>query len=321
MAAPLSQPGAGTVRGRRRSTSAAPPRPPTRRLFERFGAGCPAGRGASASTRRCGMRASASAAPRPFAVDVVPRIIARPRLGGLERRPRSSGSGRSMRSSPTSTASAGRSRRGWCRSGLIETADRYEPAVAGNRRAAIAAPVAGPDLLRAPDGTFLVARGQPARAVGPGLPARRPPGSRAAGERVRAARRARSSRRPRRSAPRSRAAAPAGVEQPRVVLDQRRAAESVPSSSTRRWPRRFGMSVAAPPDLRRRGERLLLGDEPVDVVYRRVDDERLTAADGSPTALGRAARRAAAQPARSAASTRPAAASPTTRRSTSTSRR
>jgi carboxylate-amine ligase len=46
------------------------------------------------------------------------------------------------------------------------------------------------------------------------------------------------------------------------------------------------MTAAAAGELRRRGDELLLGDERVDVVYRRVDDERLTGSDGRPTALG-----------------------------------
>lgn len=48
----------------------------------------------------------------------------------------------------------------------------------------------------------------------------------------------------------------------------------------------LGLRVAAAAELRRRGDRLLLGEDPVDVIYRRVDDERMIAADGTPTELG-----------------------------------
>ena len=160
-----------------------------------------------------------------------------------------------MRSSPTSTASAARSPRGWCRSALIESADRYEPAMQG-MGAAIAAPVAGPDLLRAPDGTFLVlednmrapsglayllaARGRSSRwraraglaprSLEPALDgARRRDRSRRAGRR-RAAR------------------------ESSLVNDGPRSGAGFEHADL---ARRFGMSVAAPTDLRRRGERLL----------------------------------------------------------------
>lgn len=48
----------------------------------------------------------------------------------------------------------------------------------------------------------------------------------------------------------------------------------------------LGMRVASPAELRRRGDRVLLADEPVDVIYRRVDDERMVGRGGERTELG-----------------------------------
>jgi uncharacterized circularly permuted ATP-grasp superfamily protein len=82
-----------------------------------------------------------------------------------------------------------------------------------------------------------------------------------------------------------RAAAPGGVTDPTLVL-----LNDGPGASAlfehRAIAARTGMTIATTSELQREGERLLLGDDPVDVVYRRVDDERLIGPDGAPTALG-----------------------------------
>jgi uncharacterized circularly permuted ATP-grasp superfamily protein len=86
-----------------------------------------------------------------------------------------------------------------------------------------------------------------------------------------------------------RAAAPAGVEDPCVVL-----LSDGPSSSAwfehRELSRRIPVKLATTADLRRAGDRVVLhgerGTRQVDVIYRRIDDERLTGPDGVPTELG-----------------------------------
>lgn len=166
---------------------------------------------------------------------------------------------------------------------VIETADWYEPAVAGLGGRIVAA-LAGPDLLRAPDGRFLVVEDN----------LRAPSGF----AYLRAARRvleplgSAAGLRPRSLEPAAAAfvsaiasAAPDGAGSPRAVLigDGPKSGGAYEHGAL---AAAAGMTVVTAADLRRRGERLLLGDEPVDVVYRRVDDERLTGPDGAPTELG-----------------------------------
>ncbi|HEX2388557.1 MAG TPA: circularly permuted type 2 ATP-grasp protein [Solirubrobacterales bacterium] len=279
MAAPLSRPGrerfGADAFDERRSAPAA-----YARLFDRFGVGSLLAERdrIDASLRDAGVSFAAA----PFAVDVVPRIIAGEAWEAVER-----GLIQRIRALNAFIADVYGERRaiaaGVVPGRLIESADRYEPAVQG-MGAAIAAPVAGPDLLRAPDGTFMVLEDNLRAPSGLAylLAARRvlEPLARACGLAPRSLEPA-----PTALGAAIAAAAPAGVEQPRIVLvnDGPRSGAGFEHADL---ARRFGMSVAAPTDLHRRGERLLLGDEPVDVLYRRVDDERLTAADGSATALG-----------------------------------
>jgi carboxylate-amine ligase len=81
------------------------------------------------------------------------------------------------------------------------------------------------------------------------------------------------------------AAAPSGAEDARVVLvgDGDAAAarfEHLELAAT------LGLEIATPDELDGDGEQLLLGGSPVDVLYRRVDDERLSGPDGEPTRFG-----------------------------------
>lgn len=167
---------------------------------------------------------------------------------------------------------------------LIETADWYEPAVDGLGGRIVAA-VAGPDLIRAPDGSILVVEDNLRAPSGLAylLAIRESLKPLAAGTELR----------PRSLKPALDAfaaaigaAMPAGASRPAraVLLHDGRASSARSEHSA--LAARFGMTPATAGELRRRGDDLLLGDERVDVVYRRVDDERLTGSDERPTGLG-----------------------------------
>lgn len=218
----------------------------------------------------------------PFAVDAVPRIVAAadwgPLAHGLEQRARALNAFLADAYGERRAVAAG-----VLPARVIETADWYEPAMAGMGQG-ISAPVAGPDLVRAPDGEFLVLEdnmrapsglayllaaraGLAPLAVAAGLePRPLEPAVAALGAALRGA-------------------APAGVERPHVVI-----AGDGPGAGTAfehaELARMLGLTVASVPELRRRGDRLLHGDRVVDVLYRRVDDERLTAPGGGLTPLG-----------------------------------
>jgi len=172
---------------------------------------------------------------------------------------------------------------------VIDEAEWFEPAMAGMSGEAPVprAQVAGPDLVRAPNAEWLVLEDNLRAPSGltfalaareamvpmiasSGLAPRRLAPALAALERILAS------------------AAPEGIEHPRIVL-----LSDGPASSAFyehcEFCRVLGIPLATPEELRRDGERLLLesdGDAPVDVLYRRVDDERLTRSDGEPTQLG-----------------------------------
>ena len=167
---------------------------------------------------------------------------------------------------------------------LLERAAWYDPAMAGEGIPAVRAHVAGPDLVRGSDGELrvlednvrapsglayaLAARDAMAPLVEASGLAPRPlePALGALGRMLRNA-------------------APGSPGDPRVVL-----LNDGPSASAvyehRALADLIGMEIATAGELRRRGDRVLLDDAPVDVIYRRVDDERLTADDGSHTPLG-----------------------------------
>jgi carboxylate-amine ligase len=226
--------------------------------------------------------AGVSFGARPFAVDPVPRIVAASDWVALER-----GLEQRVRALNEFLADAYGDRRavaaGVIPARVIETADWYEPAMEG-MGAAVSAPVAGPDLVRAPCGEFLVLEDNMRAPSGLAylLAARSAlsPLARQAGldplplDPVVAA-----------LGTALHAAAPAGVEDPHVVL-----AGDGPAAGTAfehvELARMLGLTVAPVTELRRRGERLLHGDRVVDVLYRRVDDERLTGPGGDRTPFG-----------------------------------
>lgn len=172
---------------------------------------------------------------------------------------------------------------------VIDEAGWFEPAMAQSGAPPVRAHVAGPDLVRRPDGSFAVLEDNlrapsgltyllAAREVlGPlilagGLRPRPLDGALLA---LRAA---------------LVGAAPEGVADPHVVLLSDGPGISGAFYEHRELGRLLGLRVATAADLRREGSELLVGDgageRRVDVIYRRVDDERLLGADGVPTELG-----------------------------------
>ena len=224
--------------------------------------------------------------PHRFDVDPVPRIITAAEWDGLEL-----GLIQRARALNAFLADVYGERRvvadGVLPERVLAEADWYEPAMAGTGEA-VRAHVAGPDLVRLADGgfaalednlrapsglTYLLAARE---ALAPLLAAAglRPRGLGGALDRLGAT---------------IRAAAPAGVEDPCVVL-----LSDGPASSAwyehRELSRRLGVRLATAANLGRTGDELVVRDERgsrrVDVIYRRIDDERLTGPDGAPTELG-----------------------------------
>lgn len=225
----------------------------------------------------------------PFAVDAVPRLLDASEWDSVER-----GLIQRVRALNAFLADAYRERRivaeGVMPERLIEDADWFEPAMTAAGAPPVRAHVAGPDLVRCPDGRFRVLEDNlrapsgfayllaAREAIAPLMLAS---GLRPLGldDGLCALREV------------LRSAAPDGVAEPRVVL-----LSDGPGSSAwyehRELAARLELPIATVDELSREGDRLLAAAEeggprePVDVVYRRVDDERLTGPDGEPTALG-----------------------------------
>ena len=220
---------------------------------------------------------------RVFDVDVVPRII-----GGAEWERIEAGVAQRVRALNAFIADVYGERRilaaGVIPERVIEEAEWFEPALASIPDLRAVASVAGPDLVRAPDGGFMVLEDN----------LRAPSGFAyllAARARLESLAE-RSGIEPRPLEPALdalaaaiRAAAPERESDPRIVLLNDGPASSA-AYEHRFLAERIGMTIAVAADLRREGERLTLGGEPVDVIYRRIDDERLTGRDGTATPLG-----------------------------------
>ncbi len=159
----------------------------------------------------------------------------------------------------------------------------------------VRAHVAGPDLVRCPDGSFQVIEDNLRAPSGLTylLAAREAvqPLVLATGIRPREIERS-----PEALLDALRSAAPAGVEDPYVVLLTDGPGTSSAYYEHVELARLLGLGIALVDDLHRDGDHLVHGDgegnggtpgRRVDVIYRRVDDERLTERDGSPTELGR----------------------------------
>lgn len=221
--------------------------------------------------------------PHPFDVDVVPRILPaaawEPIEAGVRQRVRALnafiadayGEGRAFAEDVVPER-------------LLFEADWYEPAMAAPDMPVPVAVVAGPDLVRGENADLVVLEDNLRAPSGLAylLAARRAlqPLARSSGLRPRSLEPALDA-----LGAALRFAAPPGVEDPFVVL-----LNDGPDSSAfyehRTLAEALGMAIATMADLRREDDRLLLDDRVVDVVYRRVDDERLLTADGNPTRLG-----------------------------------
>jgi uncharacterized circularly permuted ATP-grasp superfamily protein len=225
----------------------------------------------------------------PFAIDAVPRLIEAEEWETIER-----GLIQRVRALNAFLADAYGQRRivaeGRMPARLIDDADWYEPAMAAPGAPPVVAHVAGPDLVRGPDGRFRVLEDNlrapsgfayllaAREAIAPLMLASglRPRGLE---DGLKALAEALGS------------AAPAGVEEPSIVL-----LNDGPDASTwfehRELAARLGLRIATAEQLARDGAALVLADrdgdapERVDVIYRRVDDERLTDRAGALTPLG-----------------------------------
>lgn len=225
---------------------------------------------------------------RPFAIDPVPRLLGHAEWellrAGLEQRVRALGA---------FVADVYGARRiveaGTIEARVVDGSADYEPALRGRwPAAAVAIPIAGLDIVRDPAGGFQVlednvrtpsafAYGVAARRVTELLHWSGPDRWDAVDVLVTGLRRT------------VRAAAPAGVEDPRVVVlsDGPHSPIWFEHVAVARW---LEAPLVGLGDLERRGPRLFMRDGgarvPVDVVYRRLDEERLRDEDGRATEVG-----------------------------------
>lgn len=226
--------------------------------------------------------------PRPFAVDPIPRLIEpdqweRVEAGLLQRvRALNEFLADIYSESPRAIAEGVIPKR------VIDEAEWWEPAMASPGAPTVRAHVAGPDLVRCPDGTFQVLEDN----------LRAPSGLTyllAAREAVQPLVIA-TGMRPREieGTPEVllevlRGAAPEGVVDPYVVLLTDGPGLSSAYYEHREITHLLGLGLATVDELHREGDRLFHGGadgREIDVIYRRIDDERLTERDGSATRLG-----------------------------------
>ena len=226
----------------------------------------------------------------PFVVDPVPRLIPGEQwealTAGLRQRARALNAFLADAYGEQRIVSAG-----VLKAGMIEEAEGYEPQLAGHPAAGAAAAIIGFDLVRAPDGRFLVLEDN----------LRTPSGIAyllAARDAVRSALPA--------GAPEPRPIAPAILEllrdtlgaavpdraptRPRIVLVSD-GPGNVAFYEHRTLAQALDIALVTPDRLRRVGDRLRArlddgSETDVDVVYRRTDVDRAFAHDGSPTAIG-----------------------------------
>ena len=227
----------------------------------------------------------------PFVVDPIPRLIA-----AAEWAPVAAGLAQRARALNAFLADAYGEQRitgaGILEPETIAGAEGYEPQLAGRVPAGpAAAAIIGFDLVRAPDGRFLVlednlrtpsgiaylvaAREAVRAALPPGIPAPQPVAPailELLGDTLRAA-------------------APAGAPQPPVIVIVSDGPGNVAYWEHDALARALAIPLVTPDRLRRVGDRLLArpadGRElEVDVVYRRTDEDRAFLPDGSPTAIG-----------------------------------
>lgn len=222
----------------------------------------------------------------PFVVDPVPRLLTAPEWDGL-----AAGVAQRVHALEAFVHDAYGERRcvaeGVVPEAAIETAAGYEPGLRGRVPDAPLIGVAGLDIVRGDGGAFLVlednvrtpsgyayaAAARSALAEELPLPERDFGAGSLAG-----------------LAEAIRAAAPLGVEEPAAVVLTDGPGNSAYFEHTR-VARALGVPLVTVAELERRGEELFLRGEdgrrtPVDVVYRRTDEDRAFAVDGTPTPIG-----------------------------------
>ena len=237
-----------------------------------------------------GITFSLSGEERPFPLDLVPRVLVGRRSGRPSRRAWPSGCGPSRRSSPTSTAPASIFDDGIVPRRLVTTSTHFHRAAAGIEPPnGVRVHVAGIDLVRGADGDLPGPRGQPAHAVGHLLRGREPPDDgpgvpRAVRQPPGPARR----QLPGRLLEALRAAAPPGVADPTVVV----LTPGVYNSAYFEHAflaRQMGVELVEGRDLVCRMNIVYMrsteGEQRVDVVYRRVDDDFLDPLQFRPDSL------------------------------------
>ena len=254
MPAPRTTPIDARSRSTRRSSAAGAPRGSYAALFARVGAGR-AGRRARADPRQLEAGAACvfgGAEPRPFDVDPVPRIVEADEWDRLERGLAQRARALNAFLDDVYARAPDRRRRAAAGAELLERAEWFEPAMAGEGDARRRAPTSpDPTWCAAPTASCACSRttcGRP-RGWPTRLAAREAmaPVIEAAGMRAAPARRR--DRRARRDAPRRRRPTARAT---RASSCSTTARTRAPSSSTERWPAGLGMPIATPAELRRR---------------------------------------------------------------------
>ncbi|MBA2505642.1 MAG: circularly permuted type 2 ATP-grasp protein [Thermoleophilaceae bacterium] len=265
------------------------PRPHYADLIEQLGTANlgETGRAIAADLASRGVVFGSGAESEPFVVDLVPRILTAAEWSPLER-----GLTQRVRALNAFIEDAYGERRivseGVMPARVLDTAEHFDPALLGMPYVAPPANVAGLDLVRGPDGRFAVLEDN-----------LRTPSGIAYMEAARDVLDARLPVPP----PRGRESVSGAVDQLGVIL--RAASPSEDSSNVvllsdgpgnsawfehRLLARKLGVPVVTPEDLELRGTQVLARDEdggstPVDVVYRRTDEDRAHDESGSPTTL------------------------------------
>jgi carboxylate-amine ligase len=260
------------------------PVPPSAlRILERDGPGRVAA-DVAAAVEREGVVHGAGADVHPFHVDPVPRVFAAAEWAELE-----AGLAQRVRALERWVADVygprEAARAGVVPQGLLDGCPHLEPDVAGLAPPPVRLGISGPDVVRGEDGRLRVLEdnGRTPTLMAYALAARRLVAARVGGDA-----RPRDIAGPLRESLLRvlRAAAGGGDLEGAVILGD--GGGQLTSWEVEALGRILDLPVLEPGDLRRRGDRVVRADggAPVEVVWRRTDEERLRGADGALTALG-----------------------------------